>query len=152
MRTLIASSAILLTTSVAAMACPDFAQLGATHTLTGEELYSPQDYTVIAGGNQSLSACGFDYIGHTISSPDFSFNLSGTEAYSRVEVEVTSADCDTVLLVNSAKGEWFFDDDSNEGQPTVNLTGVANTEGRVDVWVGTYGTDTCEATLQMETW
>lgn len=152
MRTVLASSFILLSSSIAAMACPDYAQMGNTHTLTGEDLYSPQDYTVIAGGDQSLSECGHGYAGHVISSPDFSFNLSGTGAYDRLEIEVTSADCDTVLLVNAAKGTWFFDDDTNGNLPVVNLTGTEHTEGRVDVWVGTYGTDYCEATLQMETW
>ena len=152
MRAIFASVFVLLSMSAAAFACPDFGQTGATYTLTGEQLYSPQDYPVTAGGGDSLAECGFNNTGYVISAPDFSFILSGTGAYERLEIEVTQADCDTVLLVNSADATWFFDDDTNGTLPVVNLYGTSNTEGRVDVWVGTYGTQACSATLQMETW
>ena len=35
---------------------------------------------------------------------------------------------------------------------TVGWDGTSNTQGRIDVWVGTYGPSTCSATLEMETW
>lgn len=152
MRALFASFFVLLSMSVAALACPDYDQYGATYTLTGQQLYTPQDYSVIAGGDNSLTDCGFANTGYVISAPDFSFNLSGMGGYDRLEIEVTAADCDTVLLVNSADATWFFDDDTNGNRPLVNLYGTSNTEGWVDVWVGTYGSATCAATLQMETW
>jgi len=152
MRVLFASFFVLVSMSVAAFACPDFSQYGTTYTLTGQQLYTPQDYPVTAGGGNSLPDCGFSNTGYVISAPDFSFILSGMGAYDRLEIEVTAADCDTVLLVNSADATWFFDDDTNGNRPVVNLYGTSNTEGKVDVWVGTYGSTPCAATLQMETW
>ena len=152
MRAFFASIIVLLSMSAAAFVCPDYNQYGETYTLTGQQLYAPQDYPVTAGGGNSLTDCGFSNTGYVITAPDFSFNLSGTGAYDRLEIEVTAADCDTVLLVNSADATWFFDDDTNGNLPVVNLYGTSNTEGWVDVWVGTYGSSTCAATLQMETW
>lgn len=153
MRTLLASFFVLLSLSVAAVACPNYQAYGATYRLTGSQLYSPQNYSVIAGGSQSLRNCGYNHTGYVISSPDFSFNLSGMAPYNRLEIEVTQQSCDTVLLVNSANATWFFDDDSRGNlHPRVNLHGQSNISGWVDVWVGTYGTSTCSATLQMETW
>ena len=87
------------------------------------------------------------------SKPDFSFYTSGMSGYGRLEIEVTQAACDTILLVNSANASWFYDDDSaGYPNPRINLYGTANTQGRIDVWVGTYGTSNCSATLEMETW
>jgi hypothetical protein len=63
------------------------------------------------------------------------------------------ASCDTVLLVRTPDGMWHFDDDSNGGlNPMLNLGNTAMLNGRVDVWVGTYGLESCAATIEMETW
>jgi len=153
MRTLIASFVVLLSLSAAAMACPTITEGRASYSVTGQDLYSPNSYSVTAGGNQSLRNCGFSNTGYVISQPDFSFYTSGMQPYGRLEIEVTQASCDTVLLVNSANASWFFDDDSAGNLlPRVNLYGTGNHQGRIDVWVGTYGTQTCGATLEMETW
>ncbi|MBF9049919.1 hypothetical protein GTA62_12885 [Roseobacter sp. HKCCD9010] len=151
MKRLIAAVFVLFGLAVPALACPTFDTTGATYTLTGDQLYSPQSYSVVAGGPNQLRNCGFQYSGSVISSPDFSFYLSGMDNY-RLEIEVTSA-CDTVLLVNSANTTWFFDDDSRGNlDPVINIRGGEHLNGRVDVWVGTYNGDYCDATLEMETW
>ena len=153
MRTLIASFFVLLAFSAAAMACPSIREGQSTYSVTGQDLYSPNSYNVIAGGDQSLRGCGWNNTGYVISQPDFSFFTSGMGQYGRLEIEVTQAACDTVLVVNSANGSWYFDDDSAGNLlPRVNLTGASNTQGRIDVWVGTYGSSTCSAVLEMETW
>ncbi len=154
MRTLLSSAAIVLAFTGVAAACPNYQAYGATYHLTGQDLYSANSYSVTAGGNYDLSNCpGVPGTGMVISSPDFSFNLSGMGAYNRLEIEVTAQACDTVLLVNSANASWFFDDDSRGNlQPRINIYGQQNISGWVDVWVGTYGSNTCAATLEIETW
>ncbi|MGI3184920.1 hypothetical protein [Nioella aestuarii] len=153
MRTLLASAAVFMGLAAAAAACPTYSMQGATFAVTGQDLYSPNSYSVTAGGNNNLRNCGFNHPGYVISAPDFTFYTQGMAPYNRLEIEVTSQACDTVLLVNSANGSWFYDDDSNGNlRPAINLYGQSNISGRVDVWVGTYGTSLCPATLEMETW
>ncbi|MFO7921473.1 hypothetical protein DZD18_08585 [Rhodobacteraceae bacterium W635] len=153
MRTLFSAFLVLISLTAAAAACPTIMEGRQSFSVSGQYLYTPRSYGVVAGGNQYLRNCGFNHTGYVVSQPDFSFYTSGMGGYGRLEVEVTSAACDTVLLVNSANGSWFFDDDSaGNMNPRVNLYGTSNTQGRIDVWVGTYGPSTCSATLEMETW
>ncbi len=153
MRTILSAFLVLISLTAAASACPTITQGRQSFSVTGQYLYSPRSYGVIAGGGQNLRNCGFNHSGYVISQPDFSFYTSGMAPYGRLEIEVTQAACDTVLLVNSANASWFFDDDSRGNlQPRINLYGTSNTQGRIDVWVGTYGPSTCSATLEMETW
>ena len=105
MRTLIASFFVLLSLSAAAVACPQIQQGRASYSVTGQDLYSPNRYSVTAGGNQNLRNCGWNNTGYVISQPDFSFYTSGMSGYGRLEIEVTQAACDTILLVNSANTE-----------------------------------------------
>ena len=104
MRTLIASFFVLLSLSAAAVACPQIQQGRASYSVTGQDLYSPNRYSVTAGGNQNLRNCGWNNTGYVISQPDFSFYTSGMSGYGRLEIEVTQAACDTILLVNSGTG------------------------------------------------
>ncbi|WP_420396523.1 OmpA family protein [Nioella sp.] len=141
----------LFAMSAVAMACPTFNQTGASHTLTGQQLYSPQSYSVVAGGQNPLQNCGFSNFGYVTTAPDFSFYLSGMDQYYLVADVVSQ--CDAVLLVNTANASWLFDDDSNGNlDPRIEIRGAANLNGRVDVWVGTYDGSYCNATLNMETW
>jgi hypothetical protein len=65
--------------------------------------------------------------------------LSGMQSYGRLEIEVNSS-CDTTLLVRDAYGQWYFDDDRGGNlTPELNLRNMAALNGRIDVWVGTYG-------------
>lgn len=124
-------------------------------TATGSDLYSPDRYTVQAGGATSLSSCAGIPVGLGVANanPHYSFYLSEMETYGRLEIEVTS-DCDTTLLVNDAAGNWHFDDDTGGAfQPALNLSDTAALNGRVDVWVGSFGSSiSCSAEIEMETW
>lgn len=141
----------LFATTGAALACPDYSQTGATYNYTGDQLYSPQSFSVVAGGQNQLRNCNMNYPGYATSAPDFSFYLSGMDPYYLVADVVSS--CDSLLLVNTANATWLFDDDSSEGlQPRLEVRGAQNLNGRVDVWVGTYNGSYCDATLNMETW
>jgi hypothetical protein len=153
MRTILSAFLVLISLTAAASACPTITQGRQSFSVTGQYLYTPRSYGVVAGGGQYLRNCGFNHTGYVISQPDFSFYTSGMAPYGRLEIEVSQAACDTVLLVNSANASWFFDDDSGGyPNPRINLYGTSNTQGRIDVWVGTYGPSTCSATLEMETW
>jgi hypothetical protein len=60
-----------------------------------------------------------------------------------------AGDCDTVLLVNDATAEWFYNDDDTSLDPAITIEGAAN--GVYDIWVGTYGPETCPAVLTIST-
>ena len=132
----------------AAAACPDYNQWGASYSVTGSDLYIPQNYAVTAGGSNRLADCGWVETGYFTSAPDFTFDLSQMQGY-RLEIRVVSA-CDAALLVNSPNGTWYYDDDRNGNlDPAVFLNSVSG--GYLDVWVGTYDGQYCDATLTLET-
>jgi hypothetical protein len=80
--------------------------------------------------------------------PDFSFNLSGMGGYT-LTVSVES-ECDSILLVNTASENWFYDDDdAGNLDASINLTRPAN--GWLDIWVGTHDGSYCDAVLSLET-
>ena len=139
--------------AAAAVACPDFRLSGETYHLSGTDLYAPRTFNVIAGGNHSIVNCRIPLQtdrgdGHVAQTPDFTFSLSGMGQY-RLEISARS-DCDTVLLVNTSKANWYYDDDDG-GNLNPKITLTRPSDGWLDVWVGTYGASTCRATLTMET-
>lgn len=133
-----------------AAACPAVQNPGVQSYYTnGPDLWSPNSYSVTAGGSNLLRNCGFNHPGYVISSPDFEFQIDGLQGYNRLNIRVVG-NCDTVLLVNDAYGNWYFDDDSGGNlHPAINLYSPGN--GIYDIWVGTYGTGLCPATLTLET-
>jgi len=152
MKLALLSGAALLAAATSALACPDYSQTGATHEVSGEQLYAGFDLSVVAGGQNNLAECnlpGVSGVGYFITPPDFSFLLSGMAGYD-LEVSV-QGECDTALLVNTPSATWFFDDDSaGDLQPYLLLNAVG--DGQLDAWVGTYNGEYCNATLHLETW
>ena len=103
-------------------------------------------------GGTDIGTCGLPGTGYASAAPNFTMYLSGMQSYGRLEIEVDSG-CDTTLLVRDAYGQWYFDDDSGGNlTPELNLRNMAGLEGRIDVWVGTYGNATCPASVEFETW
>jgi opacity protein-like surface antigen len=142
------AAALVIGSAAAAAACPNVAASGmASDSQTGQALYSPTSYSVVAGGSTDLAACGLG-TGYVIDSPDFEFTLSGMDSYNRLNLRV-DGECDTVLLVNDSTGNWHFNDDSNGLDPAIDIANPGN--GVYDVWVGTYGDSTCQASLTLET-
>lgn len=150
MKKLFAAAFALIATAGVAAACPAWQNDGVQHGYTtGSDLWTPNHYSVTAGGSQSLRNCGFQHSGHVISRPDFEFRIDGLESYNRLQFRVNGT-CDTVLLVNDAHGNWHFDDDGwGNLHPLLNVSNPQS--GVYDIWVGTYGSSLCDATLQMET-
>ena len=132
-----------------AAACPDWTLSGAPISYSSEQLWAPQSVDVVAGGNVNLTNCPMPGHGYVITQPDFDLTFTDNEARRDLEIRV-QAPCDTVLLVNDAQGNWHFSDDEGGNlNPLLRLT--AAPAGAYDIWVGTFDTQTCPATLTFET-
>ncbi|WP_400087813.1 hypothetical protein [Yoonia sp. R78084] len=138
-----------------AAACPNFnVAPQASYQATGQQLYTPRSFDVVAGGDNYIWDCpnvrpGTDTgAGYFPTAPDFSFQLSNMNPY-RLELRVVS-ECDAALLINTASANWYYDDDDNGNlDPKITLTRPA--DGRVDIWIGTYDGAYCNARLELET-
>ncbi len=149
MRSIICAILILVGMGSIASACPSWNYTGQTYTFSGQQLSQPRNFSVVAGGQNALLSCGFQNAGYVTTPPDFSFGLNGLAA-SGVTFSVVSG-CDAVLLVNTATTTWFFDDDSNGNlDPRLTISGGQHLNGRVDVWVGSYNGQYCNATLTLQ--
>jgi len=93
---------VLIGLPTIASACPDYSAYGAEYSYTGDQLYQPRSFSVIAGGSNNLRNCPVREDGYVTTPPDFTFSLRDMGNY-RLEIEVES-DCDAILLVNSADG------------------------------------------------
>jgi hypothetical protein len=132
-----------------ALACPDVGQTGRSLAYTSDQAYIPQSHRVIAGGGVDLSACAsVPGVGYVAAAPDFELTFSGNGMRRALEFRVRSA-CDTVLLVNDAGGAWHYNDDDSGNDPRIRIEAAA--EGLYDIWVGTFGPQTCDAELIVET-
>lgn len=139
----------------AAVACPDF-NLSAVeaYQASGAQLRSPKTFTVVAGGDNYIWNCrnvrpNTDQgAGYFTSQPDFSFDLNGMGGLQLVISAIS--ECDSALLINTGSATWYYDDDDNGNlDPRIVLTRPAN--GRIDIWMGTYDGEYCNARLQLET-
>lgn len=149
LRLLACSPLALLLCAGAAQACPDWSGQGQLLTYDSAQLTMGQTTPVVAGGNIDLTTCPIPggANGFVIANPDFDLtvtdNLDGMALIATVEAE-----CDTVLLINDANGTWHFNDDANESLQPMIIVGDAPV-GVYDIWVGTYGTATCNAALTL---
>ena len=130
---------------VAAAACPDWSLGGAEIQLSanGGEMRD-----VVAGGSVNLfgDACGTGGHGHVATAPGFSLYYTPGAGNQTLSISATG-ECDTVLLVNDNTSNWRFNDDTNGFDPQVDISAAG--AGRYDIWVGTYGSDLCRATLSV---
>lgn len=151
MRGMIAALVVALTTC-AAQACPDYQLSGSELYYSGAELYQPKSFGVIAGGSQNLSKCRFPGLGtptgYVAPAPDFELYYTKTQGY-ELEISILS-ECDSVLLINTANGNWYYDDDdAGAGDALIHLSNPS--EGWYDIWIGTYGAANCDAQMILET-
>jgi len=130
-----------------ALACPDLSLPGYGLSYTSDQAYAPRVHDVMAGGNIDLTTCGGS-AGYVATAPDFKLTFSANGAGRALEFRV-QAECDTVLLVNSATGAWYYNDDDTDLNPRIRIG--AAPEGLYDIWVGTFGPDLCRAQLIVET-
>lgn len=138
--------------TAAAQACPEVDMSGTELEFSAEELFQAHSFKVVAGGPEDLDRCSLrganSATGYVAEAPDFELYYTGTRGYA-LEFRVTS-ECDSVLLINTGNGNWYFDDDDNgNGDAKIRLTQPS--EGWYDIWIGTYDSDTCSAALILET-
>lgn len=94
---------------------------------------------ITAGGRYPLTNCfpGTGWRGYTITRPDFRFFYQGNSPTGQLTFALTSPRVDTVLLINTPDGQWFFNDDSN-GSFNSTLTFSPVLQGQYDIWTGAY--------------
>ena len=133
-----------------AQACPDVGLTGAPITQDANSLSGSMAFPVVAGGSIDLGACpDLPGVGWVAESPDFELTLSGNAGGMDLQFAVTAA-CDTTLLVNDSFGEWHYvDDEDGVSNPRLVLSAAA--DGLYDIWIGTYDSATCDATLTLQT-
>ncbi|QQA41261.1 hypothetical protein [Pelagovum pacificum] len=159
-RLFLAVLAIIGLSATVAAACPSFDTAGVEqYEASGGQLRQPRFFPVTAGGQNNLGGCSHIYSrlgsdqldygqSYFTTQPDFSFYLSNMGGV-RLVVSVVS-ECDAALLINTGAVNWYFDDDDNGNlDPRISLTRPSN--GRMDIWVGTFDGEYCNAQLRMET-
>lgn len=151
---LIAAAGAAMTTAFAGAAsaqqCPDWQLGGIPITTDAETAWVPQQYPLFAGGGLDLSACtSVQGVGRVTPAPNFTLQYDARNMGRDLELRVQT-DCDTTLLVNDSTGQWQFNDDANGTlQPSLRLANAPS--GQYDIWVGTFGSQSCQATLVAET-
>jgi len=125
--------------------CPDWSLGGAQlNMVTGQNETRP----VVAGGSVNMfdNQCGIQAHGYVAQAPDFSLYFDPQGQVSTLDISV-QGNCDTLLLVNDPNTNWVFNDDSNDLQPRIEIGDAV--AGRYDIWVGTFGASTCDATINV---
>ncbi len=146
--------AFLLVPGVA-LACPQVNLNGVELRYSGGELWDAKYFDVVAGGTENLERCnirtgtGERAVGWVAPAPDFELYFTGGN-YSLEFRVVGAPGCDTVLLINTANENWYFDDDDfGDGDAKIRLTRPS--EGWYDIWIGTYDPGNCNSRLTIET-
>lgn len=140
---------LLILFSCSAQACPDFTQNGQSLSYTSDELYTAKVHKITAGGTVDLGSClTLPGQGMVTIAPDFTLAFSANSGRA-IEFRVDS-ECDSIILINDASGNWHYDDDSN-GSLDAKLRLVKAANGTYDIWVGTRYAGTCSASLTIET-
>lgn len=129
------TAAAVLAASLPAMACPDWQNqpnFGGVELSAG---FTPDPHVLemVAGGDIDLSSCDSDAAGFVTAAPDFNLQWGGESAQLTIAVE---AEADTVLLINDAEGNWYFNDDHDGLNPGIVIEEPA--EGLYSIWVGTF--------------
>ncbi len=139
MRRIIFASALALAAATAAGA--QNYSLNPTYgtvNLQGGFLPDPHNVSVVAGGGISAGSISGECRGMIADAPDVRLNFNG----SRISIGARSGS-DTTIVVNGPDGSWFCNDDFDGLDPRVTISG----SGQYDVWVGTYGGGTAQATV-----
>ena len=129
--------------------CPNPNMVGPSLTLVGSQLLQPQAYMATVGGPHDLSSCPeLGGWGSATEAPSFTLYMSQMDGF-QFTTDITS-DCDPTLLMRDAFGQWHFNDDTNGLQPQLVVDGAA-LNGKVDIWVGGFGSSSCQGTITFRT-
>jgi hypothetical protein len=119
------------------------------HLLAGR-LRTPVTAEVRAGGTVPLALC--DGLPGTGNIPfDPSVSILYVADGKRMDLEMrTEGECDTVILVRTPSGRWFFDDDNGAAR-NARIRLAAPREGRYEIWVGSQEGRACATRLALQT-
>lgn len=133
-----------------ALACPGLGFKDNELHMSARQLATPKVTPVRAGGTVLLGQC--DALPGSGNIPfDPSVAIHYIADRKRMDLEfATAGDCDTVLLVRTPSGRWFFDDD-NGPQRNASLRLSNPPEGRYEIWVGSEGGYACPSELRLQT-
>lgn len=134
----------------AAAVCPGLQSPDKHLYLSARQLVTPKVADVRAGGTVLLASC--EEIPGSGNIPfDPSVSVYYTADRKRMDLELrTEGGCDTVLLVRTPSGRWFFDDD-NGPERNARLRLSTPPEGRYEIWVGSQGGEACRSRLALQT-
>ena len=149
MKKFFAAAALLLGATGAAVACPQIMQGRESYQLSDADLRNGVVLNVVAGGQYDSARCRIPSlngasVGYVAGQPDFSLfmpNMNGR----RVRFS-TRGGCDVTLLLNTGGANWYSDDDDG-GNFQANIGLTRPSQGRYDVWVGTWDTQLCNSQL-----
>ncbi len=154
MKKLLLAAAFIVAPSIA-MACPEINLSGTELRFSGEQLYQPRSFSVVAGGDQNISKCGIRNrtdgrpVGFVSRAPDFELRFTGNGYQLEFRVE---SDCDSILLVNTGAANWYYDDDDNrDSYQDAKIRLSRASDGWYDIWIGTNTPGNCNARLILET-
>ena len=110
--------------------------------------FTPDPHTVrlTAGGTISGSTIDAACSGTFAAAPDVKLSYSAGSLPLIISVD---SGRDTTLMINDPQGNWWCDDDggNNGMNPAIRFNKPGS--GTYDIWVGTYSTDTADATLHI---
>ena len=140
-----AAVSIAFAGAAAAQNCPQWELGGTPIVLDAQSAADGVNFQLQAGGLDDLRACtDVPGHGHITRAPNFSVSYDNRSLGHDLEIRVDAV-CDTTMLINTAGGAWEFSDDENGLDPAIRLSAAPS--GRYDVWLGTYGEESCAATL-----
>ena len=148
---IVAAAALLLTPGASlaqkAGAAPDFNRDPNYGSVSLEAGFTPDPWTksILAGGSTPASAALSGCEGSVSTAPDLQLDYDAGSLDLTIRAVASE---DTTLLVNTPGGQWLCDDDSGGGlNPRVLISGPES--GRYDIWVGTYGDEMVQSTLEI---
>ena len=141
--------AALVWGGAAAAVCPGLHSPDKHLYFSARQLMTPKVAEVRAGGTVLLASC--EAIPGSGNIPfDPSVSVYYTADRKRMDLELrTEGECDTVLLVRTPSGRWFFDDDNGPAR-NARLRLSTPPEGRYEVWVGSQGGAACTSQLALQ--
>lgn len=132
-----------------AAACPGFQTKDKAIFLAASRLDRPRVSGVRAGGTVLLGACqSLPGTGNVPFEPTMAIHYVADRRNRDLEFR-TEGDCDTVILVRTPSGRWFFDDDNGVRQ-NARLRLGSPPEGRFDIWVGSQAGRLCDTKLALQ--
>lgn len=110
--------------------------------------FTPDPYTVglTAGGTISGSTIDPVCVGTFAAAPDVKLTYSSGSLPLIISV---ASDSDTTLMINDPSGNWWCDDDGGTSGTNPSLRFDKPGSGTYDIYVGTYGSSTASATLNI---